>query len=154
MYNRPASTLCIQYIEVSHVVYIISLTHLFHSCIIGMDYFMFMCGWVSLTALFCTGGYLELFDPYPFIKLSPYSVIDTFQVADYMECAERCVMSTPDCLAFDVLEDSDQFICSLANSSFVIEDNFGDFTIMHFEIEKMPCEFCCCCRFCFAQHKG
>ena len=31
--------------------------------------------------------------------------------------------------------------CTIAETEFDVEENFGDFDVMHFEIEKMPCKF-------------
>ena len=46
------------------------------------------------------------------------------------------------CLSFDIEDDAGNYTCNLARNDLVeVEDCFGDFGVMRFEIEKMPCEF-------------
>ena len=94
--------------------------------------------------LFCFSfldGFLSLFDPFPFKKIKASSGIEEVPVTSYAECAERCLDSGTLCFAFDVTDEGGDLTCTLARTIYDVEESFGNFDVMHFEIEKMPCKF-------------
>ena len=107
-----------------------SLTPSFHP-------YLYLSSYLIIT----TDGFLELYDPFPFLALTESSVKEIITIVDYAECAAYCLEASYSCLSFDIKDEAGVNItCHLAGNEFEVEDNFGDLSLMHFEIEKMPCK--------------
>ncbi|XP_072030807.1 ovochymase-like [Amphiura filiformis] len=84
-----------------------------------------------------TDDILAVFDPFPYVRLTPSSVNVSVQVEDENECATLCLTQEDvTCLAFD-FQFGAQTMCYLAGNDFQLEST-DDVNVVNFQIEKMP----------------
>ena len=76
-------------------------------------------------------------------QLTPESIVANIRVKNATECAEVCLNDYEGCLAFDLWYNNEfeDYDCRLAADTFeTVETEYLE-DLLHFEMEKFPCEY-------------